>query len=170
MTYAEVLTVYFNWSRREKAAKRKQADLRDKGELNEAGEDQKTLSDSATNNVDGPTMSIRKRPTSPVHESSIRKHRKVEGQEEEGQGEILGLLRKSVGILKRLEKEIPRMRHIEKYLERMARDERRQVEESSSMAENIFGGGAAVKDEKMLVDNRDGMGNLVDEEDRLEVD
>ena len=105
-----------------------------------------------------------------MHESSTRKHRKVEGQEEEGQAEILGLLRESVGILKRLKKEIPRMRRIEKYLERMGRDERGQVEESLSMVENRFGGGAAVKDKEMSVDNWDGMGNLVDEEDGLEVD
>ena len=108
MTYTEVLTVYLNQIRREKATKRKQADLRDEGELNEVGEDQKTLGDSATNNADGPTTSTRKCPASPVHESSTRKCRKVEGQEEEGQAEILGLLRESVGILKRLEKEIPR--------------------------------------------------------------
>lgn len=169
MTYAEVLTVHLNRSRKAKAAKRKQSEARDEGEQKEGGEDQKMLSDSATNNIDGPTTSTRKRPASPAHDSSTRKQRKVEWQEGEEQGEMLGLLSESVGILKRLEKEIPKLRQIEEYMERIARDERGPVEESSGTAESRLGGSVGVKGEETSVDSRDGMGSMGIGENGLEV-
>ena len=138
MTYAEVLTVLLNRSRKKKAERRNQ-EAREQGKqlmLKEAGENERTLGDRTPKNVNEPTTStnLKKCRTSPASEISTGKRRKVEGPEGDRQEELLGLLRESLGILRRLEREIPTLGRIEGHLETMARDESRPVE-SKGMVE-----------------------------------